>query len=101
MTTPASSVDGIDLSLIEFWGQSLADRHTGFAKLRALGKPAYFAVPEGPLSVPGDGYYAFVSHADVSAASRQPELFSSAGGATSIYDLPADFKEYFVFQINV
>src|SRR5580704_5532851 len=86
MTTPASSVEGIDLSLMEFWGQPLEARHADFAKLRALGKPAHFVVPEGPLSVPGDGYYAFVSHADVSAASRQPELFSSARGATSIDD---------------
>jgi methyl-branched lipid omega-hydroxylase len=101
MTTPASSVEGIDLSLIEFWSQSLEERHTDFAKLRALDKPAYFIVPEGPLSVPGDGYYAFVSHADVSAASRQPDLFSSARGATSIEDLPPEFNEYFGSMINM
>jgi methyl-branched lipid omega-hydroxylase len=101
MTTPASSVEGIDLSLMEFWGQALEDRHADFARLRALGKPAYFVVPEGPLSVAGDGYYAFVSHADVSAASRQPELFSSARGATSIEDLPAEFNEYFGSMINM
>src|SRR5215469_1057656 len=101
MTTPASSVDGIDLSLIDFWGQSLEDRHADFAKLRALGKPAYFIVPEGPLSVDGDGYYAFVSHADVSAASRQPELFSSARGAVSIEDLPPEWSEYFGSMISM
>jgi len=101
MTTPARSVEGVDLSLIEFWSQSLEDRHTDFAKLRALDKPAYFIVPEGPLSVPGDGYYAFVSHADVSAASRQPDLFSSARGATSIEDLPPEFNEYFGSMINM
>jgi methyl-branched lipid omega-hydroxylase len=101
MTTPASSVEGIDLSLIEFWNQSLEERNAGFARLRALGKPAYFTVPESPFSVPGDGYYAFVSHADVSAASRQPELFSSARGATSIEDLPAEFNEYFGSMINM
>jgi len=101
MTTPASSVDGIDLSLMEFWGQSLEARHADFARLRALGKPPYFLVPEGPLSAAGDGYYAFVSHADVSAASRHPELFSSARGATSIEDLPAEFNEYFGSMINM
>ena len=100
-TPPASSVDGIDLSLTEFWGESLEARHAAFARLRALGKPPYFATPEGPLSVAGDGYYAFVSHADVSAASRQPELFSSARGATSIEDLPAEFNEYFGSMINM
>jgi len=101
MATPASSVEGIDLSLLEFWEQPLDARHADFAKLRALSKPAYFMVPEGPLSVPGDGYYAFVSHADVSGASRQPELFSSGRGATSIEDLPPEFNEYFGSMISM
>ena len=71
MTTRVEGpIDGVDLSLIEFWQQPLEGRDADFAKLRALGRPAYFIVPEGPLSTPGDGYYAFVSHADVAAASR-------------------------------
>jgi cytochrome P450 len=37
----------------------------------------------------------------VSAASRQPELFSSARGATSVEDLPAEFNEYFGSMINM
>ena len=103
MTTPVSHpVAGVDLSLIEFWEQPLEARHADFAKLRALGKPPYFVMPEGPFSSsPDDGYYAFVSHADVSAASRQPDLFSSARGATSIEDLPAEFNEYFGSMINM
>src|SRR5215831_10971496 len=102
MTTPATHpVEGVDLSLMEFWQQPLEARHADFAKLRALSKPAYFIVPEGPFSTPGDGYYAFVSHADVTAASRQSELFSSARGATSIEDLPPEFNEYFGSMINM
>jgi methyl-branched lipid omega-hydroxylase len=101
MTTPASSVEGIDLSLLEFWQQPLDARDADFAKLRGLDKPPYFMVPEGPLSVAGDGYYAFVSHADVSGASRQSELFSSARGSTSIEDLPPEFNEYFGSMINM
>jgi methyl-branched lipid omega-hydroxylase len=102
MTTPAtSSAEGIDLSLIEFWQQPLEARHDDFAKLRALGEPTYFELPEGPFSAGGEGYYAFVSHADVAAASRQPELFSSARGATSIEDLPVEFNEYFGSMINM
>jgi methyl-branched lipid omega-hydroxylase len=102
MTTPAvHSVAGIDLSLTEFWAQSLEQRHADFARLRELGKPPYFMDPETPFTVPGQGYYAFVSHADVAAASRQPELFSSARGATSIQDLPAEFNEYFGSMINM
>jgi len=102
MTTPASSVDGIDLSLIEFWQQPLDLRHADFAKLRALGKPARFLVPEGPLPTPpGDGYYAFVSHADVAEASRQPELFCSGRGAVSLEDLPPEWNEYFGSMISM
>jgi cytochrome P450 len=101
MTTPASSVEGIDLSLNEFWAQSLVARHADFARLRALGKPAHFDEPENPFSDAGGGYYAFVSHADVAAASRQPELFSSARGATSLIDLPPEFNEYFGSMISM
>jgi methyl-branched lipid omega-hydroxylase len=102
MTTPAANyVEGIDLSLVEFWERPLDARHADFARLRALGKPAYFIEPESPFSNPGGGYYAFVSHADVVAASRQPELFSSARGSTSIEDLPAEFNEYFGSMINM
>jgi methyl-branched lipid omega-hydroxylase len=102
VTTPATHpVEGIDISLMEFWQQPLEARHADFARLRALGKPPYFMLPEGPFSTPGDGYYAFVSHADVAAASREPALFSSARGATSIEDLPAEFNEYFGSMINM
>ena len=48
-----------------------------------------------PFATPDDRYYALVRHADVAEASRHPELFSSARGATSIEDLPAEFNEHF------
>ena len=34
-------------------------------------------------------------------ASRHPDVFSSASGATSIQDLPAEFNEYFGSMINM
>src|SRR5215475_3281070 len=102
MTSPAAgSVDGIDLSVTEFWGLPLDERHEAFARLRAAGKPVHFDEPENPFNADGTGYYAFVSHADVSEASRQPELFSSARGATSIIDLPAEWNEYFGSMISM
>ena len=101
MTTPASPVEDIDLSVNEFWAQSLTARHADFARLRAIGKPVHFEEPENPFSDAGGGYYAFVAHADVAAASRQPELFSSARGATSLIDLPPEFNEYFGSMISM
>jgi methyl-branched lipid omega-hydroxylase len=81
---------------------SLADRHKAFAELRELDSPPYFADPEMPFTnVEGTGYYAFVKHADVVEASRHPEIFSSARGATSLVDLPPEFNEYFGSMINM
>src|SRR4029077_4628652 len=102
MTTPtSSSIDGIDLSVTEFWGLPLAERHAAFARLQSVGRPVHFEEPENPFNAQGNGYYAFVSHADVPAASRQPELFSSGRGATSIVDLPAEWNEYFGSMISM
>jgi len=42
-----------------------------------------------------------VKHADVVEASKHPAVFSSAQGATSIADLPAEFNEYFGSMINM
>jgi cytochrome P450 len=98
---PAGPVAGIDLSDTEFWGLPLADRHAAFAQLRALPAPAYFEAPESPLSTGTGGYYALVRHADIATASRSPELFSSASGAVSVEDLPAEFNEYFGSMINM
>ncbi|MBO0832095.1 MAG: cytochrome P450 [Actinobacteria bacterium] len=102
MATPGtSSIEGIDLSTTEFWALPLTERHDAFARLRAMGRPVLFDEPENPFGTPGTGFYAFVAHADVAEASRQPELFSSARGATSIVDLPPEFNEYFGSMISM
>jgi len=106
VTTPAAlptPVTGdLDLSQNEFWMLSLAERHRAFAKLRELDSPPYFADPENPFAAAdATGYYALVKHADVVEASRHPEIFSSARGATSLIDLPPEFNEYFGSMINM
>jgi methyl-branched lipid omega-hydroxylase len=102
MTSPqANSIEGIDLSANEFWALPWQERHDAFARLRAMGGPVHFEEPENPFGTDTSGYYAFVSHADVAGASRQPELFSSARGATSIVDLPPEFNEYFGSMISM
>jgi cytochrome P450 len=40
-------------------------------------------------------------HADVRTASRLPEVFCSAQGATNIFDLPPEFLEFFGSMINL
>ena len=94
------AVEHIDLSDTEFWGWPLTDRRDAFAMLRSLEHPPFYAEPEFIFET-GPGYYALVRHADVVEASRNPEVFSSGKGATSIADLPVEFNEYFGSMINM
>jgi cytochrome P450 len=90
-----------DLSDNVFWGLPPAEREAAFARLRALDHPAFFAEPDTPLGNRGPGYYALVRHADITEASRNPAVFCSSQGATSIPDLPAEFNEFFGSMINM
>jgi methyl-branched lipid omega-hydroxylase len=84
-----------------FWELPPAERHAAYAQLRAMQPPPFFAAPESPFGTDERGWYALVRHADVAEASRNPELFSSAAGATSMIDLPVEFNEYFGSMINM
>jgi cytochrome P450 len=95
------TVTGIDLSDTEFWGLPLQDRAAAFARLRAQPRPPFFAEPETPFAQKGPGYYALVRYADVVEATKNPEVFCSRQGATSIPDLPVEFNEYFGSMINM
>jgi cytochrome P450 len=97
---PPLTVEHIDLSDTEFWGWPMADREAAFAMLRSLDQPPFYAEPEFIFEA-GPGYYALVRHADVVEASRNPEVFCSGKGATSIPDLPVEFNEYFGSMINM
>jgi len=102
MQPPGSLAAGeIDLSDTAFWGWTAEDRRAAFAVLRDREHPAFFPEPEAPFAERGPGYFALVRHADVTEASRNPEVFCSKRGATSILDLPAEFNEYFGSMINM
>lgn len=96
-------VDEIDLSDIAFWNRPIEEREGAFATLRAE-RPVPFTKERGlpGLALPvGAGYWSLTRHADILEASRNPELFSSAAGATSIQSLPAQFNEFFGGMINM
>jgi cytochrome P450 len=97
---PAPIAGDLDLSQNAFWRQPPAWRHAAYAELRAMPSPPYFAAPESAFGE-STGYYALVRHPDVAEASRNPELFSSAAGSTSLVDLPVEFNEYFGSMINM
>ena len=98
---PAPIAGDLDMSQNAFWEQPPAQRYAAYARLRAMPSPPFFEAPENPFGTSERGYYALVRHADVAEASRNPELFSSAAGATSIIDLPVEFNEYFGSMINI
>jgi cytochrome P450 len=78
-----SAIEDIDVASMAFWDRPAAERLDDFARLRDLDRPIFFDEPRIPLLRAGRGFYALVRHADVVAASRNPEVFSSAPTATS------------------
>ena len=97
------SVDEINLSDMEFWGRPLEEREGAFKTLREERPLAFFEEPDlgSEWIQPGPGYYAVTRHADILAASKQPEVFSSGRGATSIPDMPPEMLEFFGSMINL
>jgi methyl-branched lipid omega-hydroxylase len=91
----------IDLSDNAFWSLPYDRRMAAFAELRARPVAPLFAEPRFPLIKPGRGYYALTRHADVVAASRHPEIFSSEPTSNSIPDLPRYLATYFGSMINM
>ena len=101
MTDSKTWSSDLNLSDNAFWAQPPARRYAAYRELRALEAPPFFEAGESPFGTQERGYYALVRHADVAEASRNPQLFSSAAGATSIYDLPTEFNEYFGSMISM
>ena len=101
--TQSLALDEINLSDIEFWSLPRDVREGAFKTLREQRPMPFFAEPDLQLEFipPGPGYYAVTRHVDILAASRQPEIFSSAAGATSIADMPEMFLEFFGSMINM
>jgi cytochrome P450 len=101
--TKPQSVDEIDLSDPAFWAKPLDEREGAFALLRAE-RPVPFVkereIPDVPIPT-GPGYWSLTRHADILEASRNPEIYCSGKGATSIADLPPEFNEFFGGLINM
>ena len=96
------ALDAIDLASPEFWALPPAEREGAFQRLRREDPIRHFKeidyIPGLPV---GDGFYAITRHADILEISRQPELFCSSRGATSINDLPTEMLEFYGSMINM
>src|SRR5208282_3535291 len=82
------------------------EREGAFRTLRREDPVRFFKEPDVSERTsipvpPGPGYFALTRHADVTLASRRPEIFTSGQGATSVVDLPPEMLEYFGGMINL
>ena len=98
--------DDIDLSDMEFWARPWDEREGAFQTLRRERPMPFDPEPEIPEALAyvipeGHGYYALTRHADITEASRHPEIFLSGQGATSIIDMPEEMLEFFGSMINM
>jgi cytochrome P450 len=104
VTSTDLTLDDIDLSDIAFWQAPLEHRSAAFAVLREQDPYRYFDLPERPVPF-GDpdepGYYALVRYRDVVEASKHPERFCSGRGATSVFNQPEEFNDFFGSMINL
>ncbi len=103
-TQQTQSADDIHLSDIEFWAAPWADREAAFKTLRQTRPIAFFEEPDMPEGMPfpqGPGYFAITRYHDIVEMSRHPELFCSGQSATSIFDMPQEFLEFFGSMINM
>jgi methyl-branched lipid omega-hydroxylase len=94
--------DRPDLSgLGTFWVEPIDVRAAGFAALRERAPVSFFPEPELGFDTRGPGFWALTRLDDVADASRNPGVFTSGKGATSIADLPEELNEFFGSMINM
>jgi cytochrome P450 len=96
--------EDVDLSAPEFWVAPIEDREGAFLTLREedpipfcqeFEPPPDFPLPRGP------GYWSLTRHRQILEVSRNPELYCSGKGATSVIDLPEMMNEFFGGMINL
>ncbi len=98
--TPRQAAD-IDLSDLRFWVRPLKERAEAFAMLRARPGPTFNTLPKLPFLPQSPGSWALTHHAEVTEASRNPEVFSSEPSATSPADMPRWMDKYFNSMIDM
>jgi cytochrome P450 len=98
---PTPVAGELDFSSPAFWSRPRDARYAAYAQLRALPERPFFTTGPSPTGRAEGGYYALLSHADVTEASRNPAVFSSAAGVTSVFDLAAESNEAFRSMLNM
>jgi cytochrome P450 len=95
------TLEDVNLGDMRFWERPLDERAKGFALLRAQSGPKFFTLPKMPFIGQQPGSWALVRHADVTEASRNPQIFSSEPTATQPVDAPGIVDRYFRSMIDM
>ncbi|MBW2229928.1 MAG: cytochrome P450 [Deltaproteobacteria bacterium] len=94
----------VDLSDPEFWIAPIEVREAAFKTLREEAPISFTEEFEPPPDMPlpkGPGYWSLTRHRHILEASRNPEVFCSGKGATSVIDMPEQMLEFFGGMINM
>ncbi len=91
-----------DLSDIEnFWTAPITERAAAFAALRVREPVPFYPEPQFSVLPRGAGFWALTRLDDLVEASRNPRIFVSGEGATTIPDMPAEFREFYGSMISM
>ncbi|MCP2341574.1 cytochrome P450 [Actinomadura rupiterrae] len=100
-STEPPRVQDIDLADLTFWQRPAEQREKAFRRLREQPGPVFFPMPAIPFLPRSPGFWALTRHADVTGASRLPEVFSSEPNATTPVDLPDWLNRYVDTLLNM
>jgi cytochrome P450 len=102
MLEGVTSTTRADLSDLEgFWTAPISHRAAAFAALREHEPISFHRQPEMTYLPPGPGFWALTRLDDVVEVSRNPAVFTSGSGATSLGEMPVEFREFFGSMINM
>ncbi|HEV7722760.1 MAG TPA: cytochrome P450, partial [Iamia sp.] len=90
----------IDLATAEFWQRPLAERMADFALLREAERFPQYEFPN-MLTGETERFHAVIHFDDIIEMSKNPKLFCSGQGATTIPNMPIEALEYFGGFINM
>ena len=90
-----------ELSEMSFWVRPDDHRMRAFAAMRRLDSAPFVPLQKFPLIKSKPGFYVLARHADVLAASRDPELFSSEPTTNSLTEMPAWAARFFGSMVNM
>ena len=94
-------LDSIQLESSKTWTCSREEREEVFAALRAERPVAWMKELSKRFHEPGPGFWAVTKLADIEYLSRNPEIFCSGKGATTIPDVPPELNLFYGNLINV